>query len=90
MTALQVIVGVLLFMPLLLLLPTVVVFYSFVTLLHAAAILLRLSLQAAAELVRSNPAAAVVLWLCRPGLYPGESPPAFLLSWVGSKGGKVF
>ena len=70
----QVIVGVLLFMPLLLLLPTVAVFYACAVLQHAAAVGSRVMLHAASELIRVNSLAGLLLWLARPGMYPGNGP----------------
>ena len=67
-----VIVGVLLFTPLLLLLPTGAVFYALLAGLHLAASSLRLALAASALLAARGPLAAVAVRLAQPGLFPCE------------------
>ena len=67
-----VIVGVLLFTPLLLLLPTGAVFYALLAGLHLAASSVRLAMAASALLAARGPVAAVAVRLAGPGLFPGE------------------
>ena len=70
-----VIVGVLLFTPLLLLLPTGLVFYALLAGLHLAAALVRSALAACALLAVRSPVAAIAVRWARPGLFPGETLP---------------
>ena len=66
----QLIVGVLLFTPLLLLLPTTLVFFAFATLLHWGFICVRTPFAASAGVLRANPAYCIVHRLLRPAAYP--------------------
>jgi len=78
----QLIVGVLLFTPLLLLLPTTLVFFAFATLLHWSFVCVRTALAASAAVLRANPAYCIVHHLLCPAAYPAgislevEAPPA--------------
>ena len=66
----QLIVGVLLFTPLLLLLPTTLVFFAFATLLHWGFLCVRTSIAACAAVLRANPAYCIVHRLLCPAAYP--------------------
>jgi len=66
----QLIVGVLLFTPLLLLLPTTLVFFAFATLLHRGFVCVRTALAASAAVLRANPAYCIVHRLFCPAAYP--------------------
>ncbi len=71
-TAEHVIVGVLLFTPLLALLPTTAAWYLLAALLHWAPAALRRALLGAAVLAARNPACAAARRALRPAAYPGE------------------
>ena len=66
----QLIVGVLLFTPLLLLLPTTLVFFSFASILHWGYLCGQLAFTAAAAVLRANPTYSVIRWLLKPAAYP--------------------
>ena len=68
---LQMIVGVLLFTPLLFLLPTTSVYYVLVLLLHTAVLMACGALQMASRLLHRNPAYFLWCWAFKPGLVPG-------------------
>ena len=74
-----VIVGVLLFTPLLLLLPTGLVFYALLAGLHLAAALVRSVLAACALLAVRSPIAAMAVRWARPGLFPGKIAPRYTM-----------
>ena len=67
--------GVLLFTPLLLLLPTVAVFHALLAGLHLGVAALRLLLALCAQAATSSPLAAAAVRLMRPGLFPGARWP---------------
>ena len=66
----QLIVGVLLFTPLLLLLPTTLVFFTFATLLYWGFLSVRIAVAASAAVLRANPAYCIVHRLLCPAAYP--------------------
>ena len=66
----QLIVGVLLFTPLLLLLPTTLVFFSFASLLYWGFLCVRIAIVASAAVLRANPTYSVVHRLLCPAAYP--------------------
>lgn len=68
---LQMIVGVLLFTPLLFLLPTTCVYYVLFLLLHVSVMLARWGLQTLSNLLHSNPAYFLWCWMFKPGMVPG-------------------
>ncbi len=68
------IVGVLLFVPLLALLPTTLAWHTLVTCAHAAAVLVRMALLLAAALLRCNPLLLLGWRLARPMAFPGARP----------------
>lgn len=68
---LQMIVGVLLFTPLLFLLPTTSVYYILVLLLHAAVLMACWALQISSRLLQRNSAYFLWCWALKPGLVPG-------------------
>ena len=70
---LQMIVGVLLFTPLLFLLPTTSVYYVLVLLLHTAVLMARWALQMSSRSLHRNPAYFLWCWAVKPGLVPGTS-----------------
>ncbi len=70
----QIIVGVLLFTPLLLLLPTTLVFYAWLSAGYLAVRLAHVVLGFLAALQRVNPVYMLVTRLFRPGLTPGMGP----------------
>ena len=74
----RVIVGVLLFTPLLLLLPTTLVYYLFGTLLYLAVATACTACGIAAELLHCNPLSTIVWRLARPHAFPGGSKAAVL------------
>ncbi|KAL0020675.1 hypothetical protein WJX79_008554 [Trebouxia sp. C0005] len=67
----QMIVGVLLFTPLLFLLPTTSVYYVLVLLLHTAVLMVCWALQMSSRLLHRNPAYFLWCWAFKPGLVPG-------------------
>ena len=68
---LQMIVGVLLFTPLLFLLPTTSVYYVLVLLLHTAVLMACWALQMSSRLLQRHPAYFLWCWAFKPGLVPG-------------------
>ncbi|KAL0020426.1 hypothetical protein WJX77_001992 [Trebouxia sp. C0004] len=67
----QMIVGVLLFTPLLFLLPTTFVYYVLVLLLHTAVLMACWALQMSSRLLHRSPAYFLWCWAFKPGLVPG-------------------
>lgn len=74
--AMQIIVGVLLFTPLLFLLPTTAVYYMLALLLHSAVLLTCWGLEIVDQLCRTIPLHTLWCWGVKPGMLPGE-----LTSW---------
>jgi hypothetical protein len=77
------IVGVLLFVPLLALLPTTAAWHLAVTCSHMAAVALRMLLLLAASLLRHNPLLLLVWRLVHPMAFPGVYGCARVCGWVG-------
>lgn len=71
----QIIVGVLLFTPLLFLLPTTTVYYVLVLLLHTAVLAVCWGLEILMQLVRSIPLYTMWCWAVKPGMLPGDLTP---------------
>ena len=69
----QMIVGVLLFTPLLFLLPTTAVYYVLALLLYAAVLAMSWGLEVFKQLACSVPLYTVWCWAVEPGMLPGES-----------------
>lgn len=72
---LQMIVGVLLFTPLLFLLPTTFVYYILVLVLHTFVLGACWALQTLSQLLHRNPAYFLWSWAANPGIVPGKSHP---------------
>lgn len=72
----QIIVGVLLFTPLLFLLPTTAVYYALALLLHTAVLAACWGLEILVQLTHSIPVFTIWCWAMKPGVLPGE-----LTSW---------
>lgn len=68
----QIIVGVLLFTPLLFLLPTTTVYYVLVLLLHTTVLAVCWGLEILMQLVQSIPLYTTWCWAVKPGMLPGE------------------
>ncbi len=66
----QLVAGSLMFTPLLLLLPTTSVFYTFFTLIYSVLSIIRLCLQYLILILQSFPYSQVVLWLFQPQRFP--------------------
>ncbi|KAH9539841.1 hypothetical protein CY35_15G078200 [Sphagnum magellanicum] len=66
----QLVAGSLMFTPLLLLLPTTSVFYTFFTLIYSVLSIIRLCLQYLILILQSFPYSQVVLWLFQPQMFP--------------------
>ena len=74
--SMQIIVGVLLFTPLLFLLPTTTVYYVLALLLHTAVLVTCWGLEILVQLGQTIPLYTLWCWAMRPGILPGE-----LASW---------
>ena len=72
----QIIVGVLLFTPLLFLLPTTAVYYMLALLLHTAVLVTCWGLEILDQLCQTVPLHSLWCWAVKPGMLPGE-----LTSW---------
>lgn len=68
----QIIVGVLLFTPLLFLLPTTAVYYVLALLLHTAVLAVCWGLETFVQLGQSIPLYTMWCWAVKPGMLPGE------------------
>lgn len=74
--AMQIIVGVLLFTPLLFLLPTTAVYYMLALLLHTAVLVTCWGLEILDQLCQTIPLHTLWCWAVKPGMLPGEHPGA--------------
>ena len=74
----QMIVGVLLFTPLLFLLPTTAVYYALALLLHTAVVVVCWGLEVLVQLAQNIPLYTIWCWAVKPGMLPGDS----LSCWV--------
>lgn len=69
-TVAQHVVGSLLFTPLLLLLPTTLVFYIFLTIMNTTIIFICMLIEIAISVIHATPYVKIILWLVRPKRFP--------------------
>ena len=77
----QMIVGILLFTPLLLLMPTTLVYYALAVVCYGAVATTGALLQLVQTILTHNPCFVVLAWTLRPGMFTGRSEADDVQAW---------